>query len=132
MKIQVEEEKRVEEVLIEKLSVKEKYYEKFGVEIVASRKQLEKENQQLQLKFNKCIETLDQILEGHKVLHKKIVVSFDDKKKMEIEQSKNSTKKSPKVTDSRSLKLERTSIRNGSMTQNDEFVQVQNKRRKFG
>lgn len=80
LKIQLEEAKRIEEFLTERLLSKDKDYEKLEVEIVSLSKVLDKVNLQLQLKFGKSIETLDQILGCQKSLHVKTSIGFDDQK----------------------------------------------------
>jgi capsule polysaccharide export protein KpsE/RkpR len=64
LKTQLEEEKRIEEVVRSQLKEKEENCEKLEAEIVSLRKELEKTTNQLSrsLKFGKSTEILDNIL----------------------------------------------------------------------
>lgn len=61
MKIEVEEARRIEEVLTKRLLSRDKDYEKLEAKIVSLRKDLDKINHQLKMKFGKRNEILDDI-----------------------------------------------------------------------
>lgn len=77
--------------MLEWLMTKDKGFEKLEVKIVASRRDLEKANNQLMLKFGKSIEILDQIIGSESSPHIKTDISLTkDQKGKLVEQSMKS------------------------------------------
>lgn len=64
----------------ENILSKDKDYDKIEAKIISLRKDLDKVNHQLQLKFGKNTEALDQILGCQRSLHVKTSIGFDDQK----------------------------------------------------
>lgn len=131
LKIQVEEAKRVEEVMKERLLTRNNNYEKLETKIVSLRKDLEKLNHQIKLKFEKSTKILDQIIEIQRPPHINTIIIFTNIQKNRVtKQSMKSVGESLEEKGSRSSKFEQVVATKEIKLMDDGFTQVHRQNRR--